>query len=208
DGKGGGDRFANVPPIYPLPPFGWFPLLPTGPGPSGRGYFTALDWHQGNERQTAPRYPYRIGPIFISFFDVNWEYLDDPNNTYTDYWYFIKRQRFGPDNIFMWTGGGEFRGRYNYEANSRLANAGPRILRGNDNTYDLYRLRLYSDLYITERFRFFIEGISALSPDFHLQPVVIDRNAADFQNLFIDVNPFDVAGTPLWLRVGRQELLY
>src|SRR5262249_38082795 len=49
---------------------------------------------------------------------------------------------------------------------------------------------------------------SATSPDFHLLPPVIDRNAADFQNLFIDVSPFDVAGTPLWLRVGRQELLY
>src|SRR5581483_7485081 len=71
-----------------------------------------------------------------------------------------------------------------------------------------YRLRAYGDLYITERFRIFAEFISADSPDWHLPPLVIDRNAADFLNLFVDANLIDVADTPVWLRVGRQELLY
>src|SRR5262245_42501211 len=199
-----GDRFAKVPPVAPLPRTGWAPIPPTGPG-----FYTLFDWLEDDERETPPKYPYpRISPIMNPFFDIDWRYLDDPNNTETDFWDFLKRRRFGPDDAFLFTGGGELRLRYTYEGNSRLFNGDPARFRGRDNNYDLIRFRAYGDMYFTERFRLYAEFISATSPDFLLPPLPIDRDQADFLNLFVDANLFDVADTPVWLRVGRQELLY
>jgi hypothetical protein len=190
------DRFAKVPPVAVLPRAGFFPILPTGPG-----YYTLSEFLQDEPREGPPKYPYpRISPIFSPLFDIDWRYLDDPKNTETDFWDFLKRRRFGPDDLFMITFGGEIRARYNYEGNSRLT--------GRDNNYDLYRVLAFADLYITERFRVFAEFLSATSPDYLLTPQLVDRDPADFLDLFIDANLLDVCHTPLWLRVGRQELLY
>src|SRR5262249_7566015 len=79
---------------------------------------------------------------------------------------------------------------------------------GRDNTDDLFRLRAYADLYVTENFRIFAEFLSATSPDYVLQPILADRDPYDFLNLFIDVRTVEVGDAPVWVRVGRQELLY
>jgi hypothetical protein len=201
---GAGDRFAKLPPISPLPRPGYFPIFPTGPG-----FYTLADALEDDERPNPPKYPYpRFSIIPNAFFDIDWRYLDDPNNTETDFWDFLKRQRFGPDDAFLFTGGGELRMRYNFEANSRLLNTGPVRNRGRDNNYDLYRARVYGDLMMTERLRVFMEFISATSPNYLLTPLPIDRDAADFLNLFVDANLFSIADNPLWFRVGRQELIY
>jgi hypothetical protein len=199
-----GDRFKGVPPITPMPPVGWFNIAPSGPG-----YYSIQDQLTDNYRQGPPKYPYmRIGPCFFSFFDADWSYLDKPDNTEHDFFDCLKRQRFGCDDLFMNTMGGEFRARYNYEGNSRLLNTGPVQYRGRDNNYDLYRLRVYDDLWITEDFRIFAELISATSPDYLLQPQTIDRQWFGIQNLFGEARLFEVDNTPVWFRFGRQELLY
>jgi hypothetical protein len=192
-----------VPPIQQLPRPGWFGIPPSGPG-----FYTLIDALDGVERQSPPKYPYRQSLLINSFFDIDWKYLDDPKNTDFDYADFLKRIRCGPDDLFLLTLGGEFRGRYTYEENSRLLANGPIRNQGADNAYDLYRTRVYADLFLTERFRIFAEFISALSPNTHLPPLVIDRNKADFLNLFVDANLFDICDQPVWFRVGRQELLY
>lgn len=203
DGKGGkaGDRFANVPPVQPFPRLGYYPILSTGPG-----YYSLADVLQGNYRDQAPKHPHsRVGVFPWSFFNVDWRFLDDPNNTDTDYADCLKRQRFC-DDLCMFTTGGELRGRYNYEVNSRLLNVGK--FAGRDNAYDLYRARVYADLYVTEKFRFYAEFMSAVSPNHTLPPLLIDRSPADFLNLFVDGQVGTYDDQPIWLRVGRQELLY
>jgi hypothetical protein len=201
-GDGSSDRYKDVPPVAVLPRVGWF-LIP----PSGPGYYSLADQCHDNYRQGPPKYPYpRVGLMFNPFFDVDWRYLDDPKNTEHDFFDFLKRQRFGPNDLFLFTTGGEFRARYNYEGNSRLQNTGP--LAGQDNNYDLFRVRVYGDLWITENFRAYAEFLSATSPDFHQVPLVIDREPADLLNAFVDVRTLELFDKPVWLRVGRQELLY
>jgi Alginate export len=200
---GQSDYWAKVPPVQPLQRPGWFPIFPTG-----EGYYSLADQVHGEWRKSPPKYPYpRFSIIPQPFFDVDWRYLDDPKNTDHDYFDCLKRIRIG-DDCMLFTTGGEFRARYNYEENSRLLNTGPIALRGRDNTYDLYRLRAYGDLMITNRFRVFVEAISATSPDATLVPQGIDVNKADLQNAFVDVATIDVDNSPVWLRVGRQELCY
>src|SRR5262249_18707348 len=42
----------------------------------------------------------------------------------------------------------------------------------------------------------------------NLPPQLIDRNKGDIQNLFLDLRVCDFCDSPVWLRIGRQELLY
>jgi hypothetical protein len=203
DGKGGkaGDRFASVPPIAVFPRLGYFPITPTAPG-----YYSLLDVREGNVREAPPKHPHaRSGAFPWSFFNVDWRYLDDPNNTEGDLWAFLKRQRFADDTCMI-TSGGELRGRYNYEVNSRLQNTGPYA--GRDNEFDLFRARVYADLYVTEYFRLFAEFMSVVSPDQTFPPLPFDRNPADFLNLFAEAQVCTFDDKPVRLRVGRQELLY
>ena len=192
------DFFANMPPVQIIARPGEFPIAPVGPG-----FYTLADALTGNERQGPPKYPYpRVSGFIFSNQDVNWTYLDKPDNTETDFWDFLKRQRLGPNENFLFTTGGEFRARYNHEENSRA------MVKGKDNTYDTFRLRAYADLSYQDRIRFFVEGISAFTPDYRLVPLVTDRNNADLQQAFVDVKLFEFGENPVWFRVGRQELCY
>lgn len=204
--EGPADYWAKVPPITPFPRPGWFQVWPTGPG-----YYSVADQLHDNCRQGPPKYPYPIiSPFQWSFFDADWRYLDDPKNTEHDYADGLKRQRLGPNEMILFTTGGEFRARYNHEENGLAANVPtlPSKLKGADNTYDLYRARVFADMMITNRFRLYAEFISGLSPDYRLPPLITDRNYADLLNLFAEANLFSIDDTPVWLRVGRQELLY
>jgi hypothetical protein len=66
---------------------------------------------------------------------------------------------------------------------------------------------VFTDLWYKDCFRIYAEFISAQSFGQNLAPVIIDRNFADIQNLFIDVKFWeDGCGAPYYVRVGRQEL--
>src|SRR5579871_1049920 len=80
--------WATNPPVTPFPRPAFF-LFP----PSGPGYYSAWDCLTGNYRENAPKFPY--SPISItpfSFFDADFRYLDDPNNTQHD-WLFDLTKR-------------------------------------------------------------------------------------------------------------------
>src|SRR5205085_605537 len=96
--------------------------------------------------------------------------------------------------------GGEYRYRIMDEVDSRLS--------GKNNFYHLLRERAYADIWYRDRVRAYVEFIGAQSYGWSLPPLAIDRNQADFLNLFMDVKVMDVACNPLTVRVGRQELLY
>jgi hypothetical protein len=192
-----GDEFdwSKFPPVRnPIPRLGWFTIPPDGPG-----FYSLLDLLRGNEREKPPKYPYPpISPYPGSFFDADYRYLDDPNNTQHDWLDCLKRIHLG-DNL-MFSTGGEFRYRLMDEQASRLT--------AFDNNYNLIRTRVYGDLSYRDRVRAYIEFIQANAFHESLPPLVTDNNPADILNLFMDFKLLETFGTPAYLRVGRQELLY
>lgn len=190
-----GTDWKAIPRVRTFPRIGNFPVLPTGPG-----YYSVLDLFRGQELKAPPKYPYpRFGLIQPSFFDAdNFAYLDDPKNTECDLFDPLKRIRLG-DNL-LFTTGGDVRSRYQNEYNSRL---GP-----NNNDYHLSRLRVYGDLWFRDDVRLYAEGIGAFTTGQELRPLPIDDTGFDLLNVFADVKLLEVGGSPVYARVGRQELLF
>jgi hypothetical protein len=188
--------WATKPPVTPLPrlAFGYIP-------PTGCGYYSLRDLLQGNERQTTPKYPYAPTAITpFSFFDADFRYLDDPNNTQFDWLDFTKRIHLG--DCWLLSVGGEERFRYMNEVDSRLNAAGI------DNTYWLIRSRVYADLWYRDIFRVYAEFLDAATLYQDLTPAPIDKVKPTFLNLFADLKIFELDDGPVYLRGGRQELLY
>jgi hypothetical protein len=185
--------FKNVPPVWPMPRPGDFPNPPKGPG-----YYSFLDLVTDNWREAPPKYGY---PAFAlmppSFFNADFRYLDNPDNKDHDFFDPIKRVRLGDNWLF--STGGQLWNRYMNEDNSRLTQA--------DNVYNLFRVRAYGDLWYQDKFRVYAEFISAHQNGEDLPPLPIDVNRADIQNLFIDLKVGEIDGKPVYVRVGRQELL-
>jgi hypothetical protein len=186
--------WTRVPNVQPFPPPGNTIIPPTGPG-----YYTFLELLRGDYRQAPPRYPYpRFGIIQFPFYNADWRYLDNADPQDYDPFNFLKRIRLG-DN-FMFTTGGEFRWRYNNEVDSRLS--------GRDNVYELTRTRVYGDFWYRDLFRIYGELINAQSFNQDLPPQPVDQYNANFLNLFADAKVATIYDQPVYLRGGRQELLY
>src|SRR5262249_55260083 len=103
---------------------------------------------------------------------------------------------------FLFATGGEFRFRYYNEVNSRLS--------GKDNNYELYRMRVFGDVWYQDRLRLYVEFIDAQDVGYNraLAPLLIDRNFGYLLNAFVDVTLFtEASGTGWYLRGGRQELV-
>lgn len=189
-----GFDWSKVWPVRPTPRPGFFAIPPSGPG-----YYSLLDVVTDNYRAAPPRFPYPPSPFFAgSFFDADFRYLDDPENTQTDPFDALKRIHLG-DN-WMFSTGGEFRTRGMWEHNSRLT--------GTENNYDLTRTRVYGDLWYKDQFRFYVEGIGAWTTHQTLTPLVTDADRGDFLNLFVEAKLMDIGDSPVYARVGRQELLF
>lgn len=186
--------FSKTPPIWPAPRTGNFPNPPKGPG-----YYSLLDQIRGEYRENPPKYGYPPFALMqYSFFNADFRYIDDPNNTSFDFYDPLKRMHLG--NNWLFSTGGQVWNRYMNEDNSRLTHT--------DNNYNLFRVRAYGDLWYQDKFRVFAEFISAHTFDPDLPPLPIDESRADFQNLFIDLKVTEIDGNPVYVRVGRQELLY
>ncbi|HEY2910300.1 MAG TPA: alginate export family protein [Gemmataceae bacterium] len=182
----------------PLPKPGYFTVTPTGPG-----YYSALDQFRGNELAAPPKYPYpRTSLIFNSNADINWSYLKDPNNTQHDYADFLKWIPIADGVTF--TTGGEFRYRFMNEINSNGRTSGA------TDAFNMFRERVYGDLWIGDRLRFFVEGYSADVTARSISPLSTDIDRGDFLNLFADVRLFQFGekDNPVYFRAGRQELVY
>lgn len=186
--------WADTPVIQPLPRLGMFIVPPTGPG-----YYSFADFLHQELRDNAPSLPfppYAIAPP--SGFDADYRYLDNPEYDRVDPFGHLKRMHPTPDT--MLTIGGELRARYVNEIDSRLG----RI----DNEYMLYRNRVWADFWYTDSLRIYGEMINAFIDGNELRPLPIDENQAAFLNLFAEVRIYDLGGAPVYLRVGRQEMLF
>lgn len=188
--------WSKVPSILPIQRPGLFPVPGTGPG-----YYTALDWLTGQKSEKAPRFPF--GPIGLnptSFFDYDFRYLEDPANTQTDWSDFYKRVRFGEDDSWLFSTGGQTRYRYHQELNSRLS--------GRNNQYHLFQTRAYGDLWYRDHIRLFAEFLYADSYGADLPPLLIDDTGPDILNAFLDVKVGEIDEVPVYVRGGRQELSF
>lgn len=186
--------FKKVPPVWPTPRTGNFPNPPKGPG-----YYSALDEIRGEWRESPPKYGY---PSFAlmqpGLFNADFRYLDDPKNTSPDVFDSLKRIHLGDHWLFS-TGGQAWIRNMN-EGNSRLTEV--------NNTYTVNRVRAYGDLWYEDKFRLYTEFISADITGYDLPPLPTDVNRADFLNLFMDFKLGDVDSKPVYVRAGRQELLF
>jgi hypothetical protein len=186
--------FNKIPPVAMNPRPGMFNILPSGPG-----YYSLLDQIRGDCKDGPPKSGYPLFPLMSpGFFDADFRYLDDPNTPPADLSDRLKRVHLGDNWLF--STGGQFWNRYMNESNSRLTRQ--------SNDYDLFRVRMYGDLWYKDVFRVYVEGIYADAFNENLAPLPIDRNRGDFQNLFIDLKVGEIGGEPVYVRTGRQELLF
>src|SRR3990170_2456811 len=147
--------------------------------------------------QSAPKPP--ANPYKGVFYDNDFSYLDDPANEYCYLGDFMKRR--GLWDSVMFDVGGEYRLRQNNQ----------HVPTRDDTRHDhflLQRTRIYGDLHVDGWFRTYIEAIDATSAWENLVPRLTDENRFDALNLFGDLRIVDNDRGDLWLRGGRQELLY
>jgi len=188
------------PTIVPFPRTGNFYVAPSGPG-----YYTLYDLLRSRELPDRPYNPYlQWGQNANPFFNVDFRYLDDPSNTETFLFDSIKRIHLGDD--WMFSTGGEFRDRYSSLDNAYLYNKKP--LAGTDETFNLVRARAYGDLYYRDIFRLYGEFITADSSPQTVPHLSSDVAKADILNLFVEVKVLPLGDEGVYVRAGRQELLF
>jgi len=134
------------------------------------------------------------------FYDNDFSNLTDPG--YTDWHLGNRLKRVRPGRSVVCDFGGQLRTRHHSERGIR------RGLAGGDDDFLLYRTRLFANVEVGEGLRAYAEMLDAVSNYEDLPPRVIEENRTDLQNLFGDVRVFNPRRGELWLRLGRQELLY
>ncbi|MBX9894438.1 MAG: alginate export family protein [Nitrosomonas sp.] len=186
---------SKVPPVTAPSRPALFMLPPTSPG-----YYSLWDMATGNKREKPPVAPYLPFALMTTpAFDVDFRYLDTPGHE-KDFFDPIKRIRFAEDWLLSF--GGSFWYRYTHETDSRL-NAGDV-----NNDFHLLRTRFHADLWYRDRVRLFAELLDARAFSSELPPLGTDRNHADILNMFTDIKLANIDNGPVYVRVGRQELLY
>jgi hypothetical protein len=186
--------WKTVPLVRPAIRPGFFTIPPSGPG-----YYSLLDQCEGNYRDKAPTLPWGTFAFYQpSFFDTDFRYLEKEDNTQHDFWDPLKR--IHPNQDWLLSLGGQTWARYMNETESRLGTM--------NNIYTLFRTRLYADLGYKDCFRVYAEGLYADSFWQDLEPLPIDIDRGDFLNLFVEAKLGTIEGKPVYVRVGRQELLF
>lgn len=181
--------------IHPMPRPGIFPIAPS----QGPAYFSMWDHATGQLRPSPPKSGY--APIAINawpFFDADWRYVEGvapPDRTMVE---ILKRLHL--NECLLLSTGGEFWIRYADEHNSRLGDV--------ENDYTLSHVRLYGDLWYKDCLRVYGEFVWGDSFGETLPPLPPDVDRGDILDLFADVKLCEMKGKPVYVRVGRQELLY
>lgn len=185
--------FADSPPTLIFPRLGLAPVSPTGPG-----YYSAWDVITDDYRQKPPPFPWgRISLKPYPFYDVDFRYLDDPDNTYHMWSDVLKRRQIGEGWLF--STGGEVRDRYMNEIDSRLTTT--------TNRYEQLRTTAYGSLYYYDDVGVFIQYLDAQHFGAELAPLAIDKDRSDLVDLFLDVKLFEWDEHPVIVRGGRQEII-
>jgi hypothetical protein len=186
--------WSKAPPVRAAPRLGMALIFPTD-----CGYYSLTDQVLGDLRATASKTPWGMfGFTPISSFDLDYRYLEDPQNAQHDVFDPLKRIHCG--DSWLLSAGGQTWIRTMHEVDSRLTTI--------NNNYQLFRTREYLDVWRRDQFRVFAEFIYAESFHSDLSPLPIDVNRADMLNLFGEIKLFGGPDGRAYLRAGRQELLY
>lgn len=186
--------WKKVPPVTPVARPGAFLIPPTGPG-----YYSFHDWITHEYREKPPLLPFgRISLFPDSTFNWDFRYLEKADNQQHDWSDCYKRIHCGEH--WLLSLGGEARYRFANEVNSRLT--------GRSNSYDLTRLRVFGDLWYDDRFRLFVEYHDARFFNGELARLAVDDTGSDLLNAFVEIRLGDIDCQPVYVRAGRQELLY
>jgi hypothetical protein len=192
--------WETVPPVAPYPRPNNFFIAPSGPQ-----YYTLYDYLRDRELPDRPKYPYlQWGQNSNPFFNVDFRYLDNPKNTETDWLDALKR--IHPDDVWLLSTGGEIRNRYATIQNAALYNKLPQA--GATDNFDLFRARVYGDVWYLDQFRLYAEFITAQSSPQSIPPAISDVDKADLLNLFGEIKLLTLDQNGVYVRGGRQELLY
>jgi hypothetical protein len=135
------------------------------------------------------------------FYDNSFDYLNNPQYSGWHLGENAKQLQCGACWTFDF--GGQYRLRYQSENNMRR-----RRLTGLNDDFLLHRTRLYTNVRYSDWFRFYAEAIDATSNGQRNQPLPIEVNRFDALNLFGDFKVWERYGNQMWIRPGRQELLY
>ncbi|MBA2658190.1 MAG: alginate export family protein [Nitrosospira sp.] len=185
--------WSKSPPVTGPSRQGMFVIPPPGPG-----YYSLWDQITGNKRNVAPVSPYVPYALqTLPAFDVDFRYLEKPGYE-PDLFDPVKRIHVGSD--FLLSFGGSFWYRYMREADARLTN--------NSDNYHMIRSRFHADFWYQDKVRIFAELLDARTFGQGLTPTATDVNHTDMLNLFADIKLTNIKDGPVYLRVGRQELLY
>lgn len=143
------------------------------------------------------------GPKYFNLrYDEDFSYLDQGHGSHVgDYFDPVKHIPLSED--LRLSLGGEFR--FRMESSTNVAYDA--VADPTQDNVQLYRMFLHFDLKYRDSARAFLQLGSALIGDRERPTRAIDENRFTIQQLFIDLKPFG-DGTPLTLRVGRQELQY
>ncbi|OYP31631.1 alginate export family protein [Rhodopirellula sp. MGV] len=180
--------------IHPMPKPGIVSVPPKGPG-----YYSTWDALTGQCRQQRPKSGY--APFAINawpFYDSDWRYVEsipECQRTLTE-----RLKRIHLSDSWLMSTGGEFWVRYNNETNSRLT--------ANNNDFTLSHVRQYLDLSYGDSLRVYGEYVWADSFGEDLPPVPPDVDRGDILDLFVDLKLGELGGESVYLRGGRQELLF
>jgi len=181
--------------IQPMPRTGNF-VVPPAPGPA---YYSLWDAWTQDCRDKPPKSGYPAHALMpYSFFDADFRYVDalDPaERTLVE-----DLKRLHLNDCLLLSTGGQFWVRYAHEHNSQLTEQ--------DNDYTLARVRLFGDVSYSDWLRVFGEFLWADSFGEDRGPAAIDVNRGDLLNLFVDLRLFDYEDHPVYVRGGRQELVY
>jgi hypothetical protein len=142
------------------------------------------------------------GPRYFALsYKQDWSYLEgEPGSYVEDPVHALKNIDLGND--WRMDIGGSIRMRWMSEENKLYGGRRP-----TQDSYLLHQYRVHANLRYKDIVRLFIEGIYAGVEDRQTGALPIDENHNDIQQAFIDIRPMG-SGTPLLLRVGRQEMLY
>jgi hypothetical protein len=181
--------------IKPFPRPGIFSIPPT----QGPAYFSLWDCIVDEERPAPPKSGYATSALNPwPFFNSDWRYvesIDPADRTLVE-----RLKRMHINDCLLMSTGGEFWTKYHNEHNSRLTQV--------NNDYTLDHVRLYTDFWYSDSVRVYGEYIWADRISGSLPPLASDIDRGDIQNLFVDLKLFDYDSKPVYVRGGRQELLY
>jgi hypothetical protein len=185
--------WKKVPPLRPPARPGMPILFPTGPG-----YYSLSEQLHGQFVEKAPPRPYGLFPMSPpSFFDLDFRYLEERDVISPGFFDPVKRIHLGDDCLLS-----VFSQTWVRTMTERNVNFTPR-----DNDHVLFRTRWAGDFWYRDNIRFFAEYFYAERFNGELDPRPIDINRSELQNLFVEVKAGEFQGRPVYVRVGRQELL-